>query len=155
MSSTNKTEYLKLNDWIGSDRPQRIDFVDDNRIIDEAIKLHVSDSGKHLSSDEKAKITTPYVVISYAGTGSASNTVSLNIEPNFVIVFMKDAPPMETDSSGNILVNQCFVAKSNGSVGGAVISGSNVIVYSSDAAANGVKHNMNKLNGQYCIVAFK
>lgn len=155
MGSTNKTEYLKLNDWIGSDRPQRIDFVDDNRIIDEAIKLHVSDSSKHMSSDEKAKIATPYVMVSYAGTGTASNIISLGIEPNFAIVFMKDASPMETDSSGNILINQCFVAKSNGSVGGAVINGSNVTVYSSETAINGIKQNLNKVNGQYCIVAFK
>lgn len=155
MSSTNKTEYLKLNDWLGSDRPQRIDFVDDNRIIDEAIKLHVLDSSKHMSATEKAKIATPYVMVSYSGTGTASNTITLDIQPNFVIVFMKDASPVETDSSGNILINQCFVAKSNGSVGGAVISGSNVTVYSSETATNGIKHNMNKLNGQYCIVAFK
>ena len=33
MSSTNKTDYLKLNSWLGTDRPQRIDFVDDNTII--------------------------------------------------------------------------------------------------------------------------
>ena len=32
MSSSNKTEYLKLNAWLGTDRPQRIDFVDDNTL---------------------------------------------------------------------------------------------------------------------------
>ena len=34
MSSSQKTEYMGLNNWLGTDRPQRIDFVDDNQKID-------------------------------------------------------------------------------------------------------------------------
>ena len=35
MSSTNKTTNLGLNQWIGSDRSKREDFVDDNKKIDD------------------------------------------------------------------------------------------------------------------------
>lgn len=35
MGSTNKTSNLKLNSWIGSDKPQRVDFNYDNNILDE------------------------------------------------------------------------------------------------------------------------
>ena len=155
MSSTNKTEYLMLNQWLGSDRPQRIDFVDDNRIIDDAIKIHFSDTSKHLSNEQREKLNQPYVMVSYSGSGESSKVIDLGIQPNFVIVFMKDAPPTEDDGSGNILLNQCFTAKSNGTSGGALINGNNLTVYYSQTPENGIRYNLNKTNGQYCIVAFK
>lgn len=34
MGSSSKTSYLKLNKWIGSDRPKREDFNEDNEKID-------------------------------------------------------------------------------------------------------------------------
>lgn len=37
MASTYKTNNIKLNQWIGSDKPQRTDFNDDNMIIDTEI----------------------------------------------------------------------------------------------------------------------
>jgi len=37
MPSTNKTEFLGLNHWSGSDKPKREDFVGDNLIIDSAL----------------------------------------------------------------------------------------------------------------------
>ncbi len=155
MSSSEKTDYLQLNAWLGTDRPQRIDFVDDNQRIDEAIRTHVLDSAKHCTTEEKNKLENPYVMQSYGGTGTATKTITLTIEPRFIIVFMKNSAPMETDSSGNILVNQCFTAKSNGGMGGAVISGSEITVNQSQTATNGLMYNLNKLNGQYCIVAFR
>ena len=45
MASTNKTEYLSLNAWVESDRPQRADFNSDNSIIDSAL-------GAHLENDD-------------------------------------------------------------------------------------------------------
>ena len=75
MSSTNKTEYLMLNQWLGSDRPQRIDFVDDNRIIDDAIKIHFSDTSKHLSNEQRDKLNQPYVMVSYSGSGESSKVI--------------------------------------------------------------------------------
>lgn len=155
MSSTNKTEYLKLNQWLGSDRPQRIDFVDDNRIIDDAIKLHNANSGIHITSEQKDKINEPYVMQSYGGTGSETYSINLGFSPKFVIVFTKNSAPMQIDSSGDIIVNQSFVAKSNGTAGGVTINGNNVIVTQSSTATDSIKYNLNKLNGQYCIIAFK
>ena len=155
MSSTNKTEYLNLNQWLGSDRPQRIDFVDDNRIIDNAIKLHCLDTSRHLSAEQYNKLQNPYVFVSYVGDGSESKVIDIGVDAKFIIVFAKDTPFTQTDSSDNIIINACFTAKSNGTTGGAVIGDSTVTVYSDAAANNGIKYNLNKNNGQYCIVAFK
>lgn len=38
MASTNKTQLLNLNQWIGTDKVKRVDFVDDNKIIDDWFK---------------------------------------------------------------------------------------------------------------------
>lgn len=155
MSSSEKTEYLKLNAWLGTDRPQRIDFVDDNTIIDTAIKNHVQNATMHCTSTEKAKLENPYTAISYTGTGEESNTITFAFSPKMAIVFCKDTPPTQTDSSGNTLVNTAMVVKSNGGTGGATISGYNLTVTQSATAVEGVMYNLNKYNGQYCAIGFK
>ncbi len=155
MSSTNKTEYLALNQWLGTDRPQRIDFVDDNRIIDNAVKLHFLDTSKHLSIEQYNKIQEPYVFVSYVGDGNESQNIDIGINAKFIIVFTKDLPLMQTDNNGNILLNSCITAKSSGNTGGAVVSDNIVTVYFDATPVNGIRYNLNKLNGQYCIVAFK
>lgn len=155
MSSTNKTDYLKLNSWLGTDRPQRIDFVDDNTIIDNAIKNHVQNTTIHCTSTDKSKIENPYVMISYTGTGEETNVITFAFNPKLAIVFAKDSPPVEINSSGNTIVNQAIVAKSQGGTGGATINGYNVTVTQSTSAINGVFLNLNKYNGQYCVIGFK
>ncbi len=155
MSSSQKTEYLGLNSWLGSDRPQRIDFVDDNRILDNAIKEHITNTTAHCTSTQKAKYENPYSFQSYAGTGAESKVVTLAFSPKFVMVFTKDAPLMQTDANGVLLANFAIAAKSNGGTGGVTINNSNITVYQSLTENNGVKYNLNKLNGQYCIIAFK
>ena len=155
MSSTNKTDYLKLNSWLGTDRPQRIDFVDDNTIIDTAIKNHVQNTTMHCTSTEKTIIENPYTMISYTGTGEETNVITFAFNPKLVIVFYKDLPSQQTDSSGNTVINQAIVAKSHGGSGGVVISGYDVTVTQSTSAVDGIFYNLNKYNGQYCIIGFK
>lgn len=155
MSSSEKTSYLKLNAWLGSDRPQRIDFVDDNTIIDKAIKEHVQNTTMHCTSTEKSKLENPYTIMSYMGTGEESKSFTFVFNPKFAIVFQKNVPPVQTDSEGNTIINQAIVAKSNGSTGGVVISGYDVTVTQSTKAVEGIFLNLNKYGGQYCIIAFK
>jgi len=155
MSSSQKTEYLGLNSWLGTDRPQRIDFVDDNARIDSALKSHITNSTAHCTSTEKSRYDNPFTFTSYVGTGSATRTLTLSFSPKLVIIFTKDAPVIETDNSGASLTNFAVVAKSNGNTGGAAMVDNVITVNQSTTAVNGVKHNLNKLNGQYCIIAFK
>ena len=155
MSSSQKTEYLGLNSWLGSDRPQRIDFVDDNRILDNAIKEHITNTTAHCTSTQKAKYENPYSFQSYAGTGAESKVISLNFSPKLVVVFTKDAPLMQTDSNGIVLANFAITAKSNGGTGGVTINNGNITVYQSSTDIGGVKYNLNKSNNQHCLIAFK
>lgn len=40
MPSTNKTAVYKLNQWIANDQPQRIDFNNDNALVEQALLAH-------------------------------------------------------------------------------------------------------------------
>lgn len=155
MSSSQKTSYLGLNAWLGTDRPQRIDFVEDNTLIDTAIKNHAQNTTVHCTSTEKSKIENPFMVVSYVGTGEESQTINFGFSPKMAMVFYKQLPPFQTDASGNTIINSSITVKSNGGIGGILISGNDVIVSQSTTATNGMLFNLNKHNGQYCVIAFK
>lgn len=78
MSSTNKTQGLKLNSWIGSDKPERIDFNTDNEIIDKAVTDHTSNTTVHISESEREKWNNYMFTGMYYGDGSVSRTVTTN-----------------------------------------------------------------------------
>lgn len=155
MSSSQKTEYLQLNAWLGTDRPQRIDFVDDNIIIDRAIKEHIGNTTMHCSGEEKTKINNPYIIKTYVGTGSTSRNISFDFTPKMVIVFKRDDRPIATESDGTILVNSAIAVNSIGGTGGVSINETVVSITHSTTANNGVKYNFNLYNGQYVVVGFK
>ena len=52
MSSSNKTNYLGLNQFVGSDKPKMEDFNADNRLLDEKIQQHIQ-SQLHLTELSK------------------------------------------------------------------------------------------------------
>lgn len=53
MSSTQKTDYLSLNQWVTTDIPTRTDFNYDNEMIDTAINNHCSDDNIHVAQAER------------------------------------------------------------------------------------------------------
>ena len=52
MSSSNKTNYLGLNQFVGSDKPKMEDFNADNRLLDEKIQQHIQ-SQLHLTEQQR------------------------------------------------------------------------------------------------------
>ena len=55
MSSSNKTSYLGLNQFVGSDKPKMEDFNADNRLLDEKMQQHVQ-SQLHLTEQQKERL---------------------------------------------------------------------------------------------------
>ena len=53
MSSTNKTEELGLNQWVGTDVPKMEDFNNDNALIDKAISDHIWSASAHVTMEQK------------------------------------------------------------------------------------------------------
>lgn len=82
MSSTNKTEELGLNQWIGSDIPKMDDFNSDNAKIDKTVGEHIGDSSIHVTAQQKRVWSNPIGCLSYIGDGSSNRSLKLNMGLN-------------------------------------------------------------------------
>lgn len=100
MASTNYTTNLQLSSWDENDKPERLDFVNDNIKIDNTVGSHISDTDIHLSADQKAKLEEPFVIETLIGTGEATRTVNLSFTPKMIIVLAGDKYPVGTDQYG-------------------------------------------------------
>ena len=76
MSSTNKTKNLGLNSWIGSDKPERIDFNTDNEKLDKVITEHIQDTVVHIDDSEREKWNNYMFTGMYYGDGSLTRTIT-------------------------------------------------------------------------------
>ena len=91
MPSTNKTAHLKLNQWIGTDKPRKDDFNADNAAVDAAIAQHVQDAVSHITDQERSAWNqVGYKLYTYTGDNSESRTVTLDFSPTFGILFPVD-----------------------------------------------------------------
>ena len=88
MSSTNKTTNLKLNDWVGTDVPQREDFNADNQRIDKAIGDHTGNTTVHITQAERDLWGLPFYYYNYFGNGKATRKVEIPspFRPRFACV---------------------------------------------------------------------
>ena len=154
MATSNYTANLHLSAWAETDRPKRADFVSDNNIIDTQLGGHIADTDIHLTAQEKAKISEPFVLNVYSGTGESSRTINLSFQPKIAIVF-KRGVPFVTYSSGVNSVNAAVGCYGHGCSEGISISSSGVVVTQSATATDGVKICLNENGSQYTIIAFK
>lgn len=53
MPSTAKTKTLRLNQFVGSDKPKMDDFNYDNTQLETVVGGHLADAQKHLTSEER------------------------------------------------------------------------------------------------------
>ncbi len=157
MASTNKTEKLRLNAWVESDRPQRTDFNSDNSIIDTALGGHLEDDDLHLTSEEKSRVSRPFTAVYYVGTGAESLKVTLPLVAQAALVYREDMPFTVYDSSTGVNKVYGAVAFSGaGASAGVTLSGNGyVTVMQSTTAVNGVKNCLNESGAQYKVLAFR
>lgn len=74
MPSSNKTGHLRLNSWLGGDKPKKDDFNSDNRLVDAAcrdmdgrigaletdaaaVTSHIADAASHLSQADRGALS--------------------------------------------------------------------------------------------------
>ena len=101
MSSTNKTNNLGLNSWIGSDKPQRIDFNRDNEIIDNVLSQHINDAVVHITQQERELWNSFLCTGIYFGDSTTQRVISLDVdfEVSMVVVFASGRPISVTNFS--------------------------------------------------------
>lgn len=155
MASTSYTNNLGLCAWDGTDRPKRIDFVNDNAIIDEKLGEHLINSNIHVTAEEKIQFLNPYTVFSYAGDGAKTKTFTLDGTYTFAIIFQKFYPPVEIDDSGNVVSRFSIVGRVFGSSSSVSLTSNTIVVTQDTEATDGVINNFNESAGQYVVVLFK
>ena len=152
MASSTKTAHYDLNVWQGSDRPSRSDFVRDNQLIDETIWTHETNMTMHLTSAEKARVSSPYAIRSVQGDDAASRTVTFDFSPQLVICFAADEPPVKT--TGNVTyLNSCIAVQGQGASSGCALGGGTLTLY--QTTTGDIRYNLNNSGSQYILVAFR
>ena len=152
MSATNKTSYLGLSSWLGSDKPQRTDFNSDNQKIDDFASGHAADLQAHMSEEDREKFENPYYIGVYYGNGESIRTISTgcSFEPALAIVFCIDSPVQQTDFSGGFSYCYFGMAAKRGGTAGVMLSGTDIVVDSSTAAVAEAEYTrMNEIGETY------
>ena len=150
MASTNKTQNFELNQWLGSDVPQRIDFNEDNRIVDEALHAHMTDMSLHTTELDKMQNAS----YSYFGDGLATQVIEMPFEPHGVIVMATNHCPFVIN--GNTKKWYFGVGIKGLVTGNVLINGRNVTVKQGSTSASTTEVPSLNENGElYAIIAFR
>ncbi|MCD7723321.1 MAG: hypothetical protein LUH82_05165 [Clostridiales bacterium] len=130
MSSINKTDYLGLNSWAGTDKPERADFNSDNDIIDAAFSQHFEDAEVHITADERETWNTPYYLGMYIGNGDTLRTITTNcpFQASAAVVFCTETGPVAVDFENETTYNYFAVSTKSGGMDGVILSGADIIV---------------------------
>ncbi len=160
MSSTNKTNNLKLNNWIGSDKPMRVDFNYDNEVIDRAITEHTSDDVVHINDEERNKWNNYIHIGVYFGDGSSTRDVATDcpFDANFGIVFAVSRPPSVFYSSESKKYNYIgFFSQYGESSGVKLLSDLKTITVSQSSQSIISKEymNLNEIGVSYVYIIFR
>lgn len=125
MSSTNKTENLRLNSWVGSDKPMRTDFNYDNEIIDNAITEHKNDKSIHITDEERAIWNSYMYMGMYFGNGDFERTIETKcpFDASFGIVFANSRPVSVTRFGDSRNYNYTAFIGHQANSSGALLSG--------------------------------
>lgn len=159
MPTSNKTPNLNLNNWLGTDKPKREDFVGDNLILDNVINTHLTNVSMHLTTADRAKLNAaPFLLITLDGTGSATKAHTLTIAPTFVFVFLPDYPMNSYDPATSRVMCSSGIAYTDfyGSTPGISLNGKVLTLsQSQSSSSSGLFLNLNKSGEQYLCIAFK
>jgi len=158
MSSTNKTPYLGLNDWLGSDVPQRADFNSDNALVDSALGQHLEDSDIHTTAADKTKWNSPYYIMSYTGNGQSSRSMTLgcSFNPTWGMIYKINMTPQAIDISNEANYNYFAVFSKNGSEAGVSLSGKTLNLTQTTQEVIGIEYRALNDNGStYVVIAFR
>ena len=158
MSSSNKSEFLGLNIWSGSDIPKMADFNYDNSTVDAAMKNHCNDTDIHISDEERAKWNSPYYMNVYFGDSGANRTIETGcpFAPSFGIIFANVTAPSTANFASKMHTHfSAFVSKRANTLG-ANLSGTTLTVKQSTAAVTGSEYaSLNASGYTYCYILFR
>lgn len=156
MPTNNKTS-LGLNNWIGTDKPKRSDFVEDNTTLDSLLTTHFNDTAKHLTALDRAFLTESFTVGNYTGNGAMSQVITLPFEPKMVIVFLEQAVMNHFISAASYNENSFGIATKMGASMGLILNAAKLTVVQTQKtpAGGGILNNFNSTSDEYVYIAFR
>lgn len=156
MPTNNKTS-LGLNSWLGTDKPKRSDFVEDNTLLDTLLTGHFNDASKHLSAEDRALLTQSFTAGSYLGNGLASQDITLPFAAKLVIVFFLGRPANLYRPSEGYNENNFAIASESGATPGVYLNQSKLTVCQTltTPPSGGTLYNLNSTGNGYIYIAFR
>ncbi len=103
MASSEKSERLGLSLWEASDRPERLDFRQDNEKLEELVGGHIANVNLHMTAGEREYLKLPYGYEVYKGTGKSERWAYPKISitrAQAVFVMCCTKPPVLVDAEG-------------------------------------------------------
>lgn len=158
MVSSAKSEKLGLSLWEAGDRPERLDFRQDNEKLESLVGGHIANQLLHLTAEEKEFLQRSYWTITYVGTGARWQTIYGQTRlPQLVMVLCESRPPVLIDSEGKVTAYTDFWFKPGSASskptygGGAVLvdAGQKYIAFQNQTG-DSFNRNLNE-KGQYYI----
>ena len=150
MSSSNKTSYLGLNQFVGSDKPKMEDFNADNRLLDEKMQQHVQ-SQLHLTEQQKERLENlGYLIGSYTGDGTTKRTISVAQTIGFGFVFMVgEGLHYAVTTLGENHIFSAVMTPQGCSKGVSITSGGFTVLQSGSSTPDGKKNMLNQSGKKY------
>lgn len=99
MAASEKTAFLGLSLWAGTDKPKRSDFVEDNEALETLVGGHLQNDDLHLNAARLARVDVPFEVRTYTGTGAESRALVFGFAPRAVTVFAVGKGAAEYDGA--------------------------------------------------------
>lgn len=155
MAASKKSTVLGLSLWSGTDKPRRVDFVEDNTALETQVGGHLNNTDLHLDSARKARIDQPYEVRTYTGTGTASRSLVFSFRPKAAIVFAVGKGASEY--TGKYTKQYMGVSAAGQHSLGLILSTTQVQVMQDQAepVAGGAMASLNENGTAYAILAFR
>ena len=116
-------------------------------------RTHVADGSVHLSPEEKAFVSRPFVTGSYTGNGEGSKTVALGFAPSGVLVCRGSSAGFGY-SYGSLASFFGFAAGSRATKGLALGQNGFTVVSGSDVTADGITVKLNAMAQTYFYIAW-
>ena len=158
MPSTNKTTNLNLNQWIGTDKPKREDFISDNNILDTVISGHINNNDIHVTETLLSQLSSSVSLGMTFGTGEETQSIQMPFEPSMVIILAAAKPLVEYNTSSNYVKCNSGIAfqSTYGSSLGVSLTGNQLTVQQTlSSPSGGVYYNLNNSAEVYIYAAFK
>ncbi len=151
MASSSKTSRLGLSLWEASDRPERLDFRQDNEKLESLVGVHIKDAMKHLTTAEKERVQRPYDIYTYTGDGKSQRSYYYNFTPSLALVFAVGKPPVQQREGGVDIY--CAVAIGMNSTAGMSMESSRLLLFqqTESQAQNGMRLRLNESGVSYVL----